>query len=318
MLETLQLIEHRMQAALLRPRAQAYLAFRHIPVEVAASEGMGYLPALSEENRAVYDKHQVLRLWEDSLVTPTPSPSGISYTARSLRLWTEGMDEETHKAVLKQHKLPRLLKTGNAGWLWRPNELGRAVIMVEGKFEKLALVAAGCASKDVIAVGSNAANVDWLPSKVCAVLVAFNGDERGQEGAKRLTAELMFAGIQVVNCMPPDDGQGTDCSARWRIAGKAGLRYLLEAWEHVKRSLPLEGANGEPAGIAGAQLMVQEPPEACADCHIPLEVDDDREFFFLEVSATTAVCYCSRCRDEQGVPRNASRVSEYSQQNQSA
>ncbi len=189
MLETLHLIEHRMQMALSRPRAQAYLAFRRIPLEVAASEGMGYLPALSEENRAIYDQHRVLRLWEDSLVTPTPSPYGKGYTARSLRLWTEGMDEEMHKAVLKQHKLPRLLKTGNAGWLWRPHELGRAVIMVEGKFEKLALVAAGCASKDVIAVGSNAANVDWLPPKVCAVLVAFNGDERGQEGAKRLATE---------------------------------------------------------------------------------------------------------------------------------
>jgi hypothetical protein len=185
-----------------------------------------------------------------------------------------------------------LLKTGNAGWLWRPNELGRAVIMVEGKFEKLALCAAGFASKDVIAVGSNAANVDWLPPKVCAVLVAFNGDERGQEGAKRLAAELMYAGIRVVNCAPPEDGQGTDCSARWRIAGGDGLRYLFEAWERIKQSLSLEEASG-----TGARLMFQEPPDACADCHAPLEVDDGREFFFLEVSATAAVCYCSRCRD---------------------
>jgi hypothetical protein len=214
------------------------------------------------------------------------------------------MDEDAHKAVLKQHKLPRLLKTGNAGWLWRPNELGRAVIMVEGKFEKLALCAAGFASKDVIAVGSNAANVDWLPPKVCAVLVAFNGDERGQEGAKRLAAELMYAGIRAVNSVPPLDGQGTDCSARWRIAGQNGLCYLFEAWERIKQSLPLEGANKEPTGASdtGVQLVDQELPDACADCHAPLEVDDGREFFFLEASATTAVCYCSRCRDQQGAP----------------
>lgn len=297
MLETLQLIEHRMQAAILRPRAQAYLAFRRIPLEVAQAEGMGYLPAFSEENRAVYDKHRVLQLWEDSLVTPMPSPFGMSYTARSLRLWTPGMDEETHKAVLKQQKLPRVLKTGHAGWLWRPSELGRAVIMVEGKFEKLALVAAGMASKDIIAVGSIAANIDWLPPGVWAVLVAFNSDERGQEGAKRFAVELTYAGIRVTNCAPPLDEQGTDCSARWRIAGKAGLRYLFEAWECIQQSLPLEGTSG-----TGGQPVVQEPPDACADCHTSLEVDDGREFFFVDLTATTAVCYCSRCRDQQGVP----------------
>ena len=111
--------------------------------------------------------------------------------------------------------------------------------------------------------------------------------------------------MRVTNCAPPEDGQGIDCSARWRLAGRDGLRYLLEAWESFKQSLPREGVHAEPAVAPESlvQPVVAELPEACADCHASLEVDDGREFFFVEVSATKGVCYCSRCRNQQGVPR---------------
>jgi CHC2 zinc finger len=235
LLNTLEIIEHRMQAAIMHPRARAYLAFRAIPLSVATGEGVGYLPPSTAETRAIYHKNG-LHLWEDSFVTPTPSPWGKSYTARSLRLWIPGMDEEEQKHLLKELGSPRILKTGRAGWLWHPQEVRRAVIMVEGVFEKLALLAAGFAACDVIAVGSNAANIDWLPVQVAAVLVAFNADDRGRAGASRLVAELRCAGITAMSVSPPDDSQGSDCSARWRLAGQAGVDYLCSAWKRFQLS----------------------------------------------------------------------------------
>jgi hypothetical protein len=164
------------------------------------------------------------------------------------------MDEDQHKALLQQRTLPRLLKTGNAGWLWKPEEVGRAVILVEGKFEKLALVAAGFASQEVIAIGGAAAKVDWLPTRVRTVLLALNGDERGREGARRLKTELLFAGVCVEDCAPPDDQRGTDCSARWRIAGQEGVRYVFDAWQQITchcecgAEVELYGPDGTPYG----------------------------------------------------------------------
>jgi len=325
-LETIQIIHPRMCQALLRPRAQAYLAGRRIPLEVAQAEGMGYLPPLTEESRAAYDRHRVLRFWEDSLVTPTPSPAGMSYTGRTLRLWEPGMDEEAHKGLLKQQGLPRLLKTGNAGWLWRPDEVGRAVVMVEGVFEKLALLAAGFASREVIAAGSNAANVDWLPPGVRTVLVAFNGDERGRVGARRLVAELRLAGFHVEDCPLPEDGQGTDWSARWRIGGREALRFLFDSWDRAISGLPATSPaspilcamcgkysatrRDEKRGRAycdlcwdyrdlDAKVPVAEAWERCCQCGEDVEHYDE-----------DGVAYCGehwRARSEQEVPATVSQ-----------
>jgi len=235
LLETLTMIAFHMQAALTYPRVQAYLAYRHIPLEVARSYEMGYLPPITETNRSVYDRDPLLRMWSDSLITPTlTATGGIGYVARKLSLWEEGIDEDTHKALLAEKHIPRIIKTGNPGWLWYPDDISRSVIMVEGKFEVYALVAAGINPNNVIGVLTNNANVDWLPAQVRCVLVAFNGDERGCAGANRLARELTFAGIQSVLCTPPGHDQlGMDWSARWRTAGHEGLAILFEKWEHL-------------------------------------------------------------------------------------
>ena len=141
LLETLTLIYERMRHALTHPRAVAYLAGRHIPLRVAQAYGMGYLPPMTDANREVYERDKMLSYWSDSLVTPTRTPSGaVGYTARKLTLWEPRMDEETHKALLQEKHLPRLIKTGNPGWIWRPLDVGSCVVLVEGKFDVFALV----------------------------------------------------------------------------------------------------------------------------------------------------------------------------------
>jgi hypothetical protein len=291
LLEKLTVLQPRMQAALLWSRPQAYLAGRGIPLEVARAESIGYLPPLTEENRAVYDQDKVIRLWEDSLVVPTPSPSGMSYTARTLRLWTPGMDEDEHKAVLKEKHLPRVLKTGNAGWFWQRAELSRAVILVEGAFEKLALLAAGFASSEVIAVGTTAANIDWLPGWVRVVLIAFNGDERGRQGSRRLAAELRFGGVFVEECAPPDDELGSDCNARWRKGGAEGLHFVFDGWVRAQRRLQcvlceervaqrFEGERGYcllcyPHRGLAAHAETEDTTDRCCRCGAPVEGYDD-------------------------------------------
>jgi hypothetical protein len=197
------------------------------------------------------------------------------------------MDEDEHKTVLKEQHLPRVLKTGNAGWFWQRAELSRAVILVEGAFEKLALLAAGFASSEVIAVGTTAANIDWLPGWVRAVLIAFNGDERGRQGSRRLAAELRFGGMFVEECVPPDDELGSDCSARWRRGGEEGLRFVFDGWARAQRRLQcvlceervaqrFEGDRGYcllcyPHRGLEARTETEDAIDRCCQCGAPVE-----------------------------------------------
>ncbi len=221
-----------MQGAVCDLLPSAYLAFRGIPQELAEREGCLYLP-LPKNVEAREKVGPELLPWCGRLLFPTSSPQGVGYVGRCLRGWKLGMTEADHKALLEAHKVPRYLTTGG-GWAWHEHAGVQAgvVILVEGVFDRLALLAAGLPAEEVIAVGSDSGNPDWLPLAVKSVIAAFDADTAGpgRKATAQFLTKLTLGGVHVVGCLPPDDDLGKDASERWRRAGYDGIDYIIAAW----------------------------------------------------------------------------------------
>lgn len=244
-------LEPRMRRALLASeRVRAYLAERGIPLELAEAQGIGYIPP----EAAKLSELRPLQKWLDRLIFPLSSPDGRGYAGRSLYLWQPGMDENEHKALLEAlagqeqeaseaaHErgeyLPvlhrRWEKTYPAGWygLADLDSDCEHVIIVEGPFDRLALVAAcgDFAGHIVALVGSRDGRTgDWLPARVQHAVIALDGDEKGREAAEALRQSLAEKGVSGVICTSPNDELGKDWSERWRRGQHAAVWSVFEA-----------------------------------------------------------------------------------------
>ncbi len=247
-----------MQAALRDPLPCAYLAFRGIPQELAERQGCLYLP-LPKSAEAREKVGAELLPWCGRLLFPTRSPQGGGYVGRCLRGWKLNMTEADHKALLEKHKVPRYMTTGG-GWAWQEHtsvETG-VVIVVEGVFDRLALLAAGLPAEEVIAVGSDSGNPDWLPMAVKSVIAAFDADTAGpgRKATAQFLTRLTLGGVHVVTCLPPGDDLGKDASERWRRAGFDGIDYVVAAWSAEISRLAEIRAQSAPVAASA------EPTEA--------------------------------------------------------
>jgi DNA primase len=121
------------------------------------------------------------------------------------------MDENAHKAVLDQRGAPRRwIKTNPAGWFGfeAPKWLAAWVILVEGGFDRLALLTAGFPSTSVVALVGTAARPAWLVQsapQVKGVVLALDADDVGKNAIERLAATFQQAGLSVALCPPPED-----------------------------------------------------------------------------------------------------------------
>jgi len=259
-----------MQAALRDPLPAAYLAFRGIPVALAECEGSLYLP-LPRSAEAREKVGPELLSWCGRLLFPTSSPQGGGYVGRCLRGWKLDMTEADHKALLEKYKVPRYLTTGG-GWAWQEHAGAQTgvVILVEGVFDRLALLAAGLPAQEVIAVGSDSGNPDWLPMAVKSVIAAFDADTAGpgRKATAQFLTRLTLGGVHVVTCLPPGDDLGKDASERWRHAGFDGIDYVVAAWsaeisrlaETRAQSMAPVAASVEPAeAIRTADDIANDP-----------------------------------------------------------
>lgn len=238
----LQRLEERMRKRLHDDRAQTYLAERGIPLEFAERAGMGYIPA-----DARLGQTGLSAKWRDRLIFPLGSPAGVGYIGRALHLWQPGMDEDTHKALLEADDRDsrdlrdwgrRWEKTYPAGWHgYAAMPAARYVVIVEGSMDALALRVAGMSSAQtaVVALAGIAARVDWIPPSVRGVVVALDGDARGQEAAARLCHELQEAGIRMALCVPPMDAPHCkDWSACWKHLQWDGVMPVFEALDTLE------------------------------------------------------------------------------------
>ncbi len=235
-LRALSRLDVQMETALAHSqRALLYLTERGIPLSVALATGTGYLPPVMLPRFP--EHHSVLQRWAARLVFPLTTPTDQGYIGRALWRWQPGMDENKHKAVLEHlgndkgnSSVRRWIKTNPAGWFCAPFEqLARRLILVEGAFDRLTLLAAGFDEREVVALVGTALQVEWLPPQVHTVVLALDGDQGGRESSQRLTDHLTREGFAVETCLPPSDQWGKDWNERWRRIGQEGIRPLRTA-----------------------------------------------------------------------------------------
>src|SRR5579884_828380 len=234
----------RMRAALASSeRAQAYLRERAIPLEVAQAAGVVYLPSAALKSPDLQGQRRLVEKWADRLIFPLWAADGRrGYAGRTLRLWKSGMDENEHKRLVdefdlragkdERRKIRRWRKTNPAGYFGvGSRSLAPCIVVVEGAFDRLALLAAGLEPSDSIALVGTALQVEALPLQVQSVVVALDGDESGQKAARKLQGELQAAGLAVSICEMPQDEYGKDWSERWRrVPEQDGAFTVIEAW----------------------------------------------------------------------------------------
>ena len=220
-------------------RAERYLEERSIPAALAHAAGVGYLSRSTWERAPVPAEQQtLLKRWIGRLVFPLACPDGSGFIGRTLLRWEPGMDENAHKALLDQPGAPRRwIKTNPAGWFGfeTPELLTEWAILVEGGFDRLALLAAGFPATSVLALVGTAARPAWLvrsaPQVNCVVL-ALDADNGGKTAMERLAVEFRQAGLMVALCPPPQDKWGKDWNERWRRLGPQALWPLYETVAH--------------------------------------------------------------------------------------
>jgi Toprim-like len=217
-------------------RVRLYLTERALPPAIALARGVGYLSHAAWEQAPVStEQQQLLKRWIGRIIFPLGSPDGQGFIGRTLLRWEPGMDENAHKALLDQNGAPRRwIKTNPAGWFGfdAPACLAERVVLVEGGFDRLVLIAAGFPINAVIALAGTAARPSWLtrfaPQVKCVVL-ALDADNGGAIAMERLAEEFQHAGLKVSLCPPPQDQWGKDWSERWRRLGPQSIWPLYEA-----------------------------------------------------------------------------------------
>jgi DNA primase len=208
--------------------AQAYLEARHIPVKVAIATGVGYL----EHGASTRYGHQMQR-WEDRLIFPLATPTSSEpdltegFAGRLLWHWQCCPDEVAHKRYLEQQDRKRWIKTNPAGWFWEAHQVPASspVIVVEGPFDRLSVLAAGhFQANEIIALVGTALDPEWL-SSAHKVLLALDEDQGGRDASKRIEQKLRWNQVRVAACSPTSK-DGKDWSECWRKHGSSGLEAL--------------------------------------------------------------------------------------------
>jgi DNA primase len=107
------------------------------------------------------------------------------------------------------------------------------VVLVEGGFDRLALLTAGLPDNAVIALVGTAARTAWLTRfapQVKRVVLALDADDGGAVAMERLAGEFRQAGFIVSVSSPPHDQWGKDWCERWRRLGPQSIWPLYEAF----------------------------------------------------------------------------------------
>ena len=233
-----------LQACLRHANAVAYLEARRTPLRIGGVTGMGYLPPYEDLPPEVIfgGTSAVPSRWSNRIIFPVGAwwPDGstrLGFCGRSLAGWQPGMTDQAHKEVLESRGMPRRwLKTWPHGWFgYEPEKLGSWVLLVEGPFDRCALLSAGFSEGEVIALVGTGARGFWLPKMVETVVLALDGDEGGTKAAVLLSEHLKRNGRTVLHCPPPPDQLGKDWSERWSRHGLRGVLPALDVRNELRR-----------------------------------------------------------------------------------
>lgn len=254
-LQALEKLYPTMQQRITHPRAIAYLTQRYnVPtdqiLDMARALGLGYIPPIEEWTtppqqmcrklfkNAKQDYSWVLNKWCDRLVFPFTTPDDKrGFSGRTLALWTPGMDENQHKAVLNEHEqvclasgkynqYRRYEKTYRNGIIntaaFKDNRLIR---MTESGFDMIPWLLEGY--DNTIAVSGNDFAASFIPASVRHITIAFDSDIK-QPKLEKLMEKLGGEGFTSDITLPLVDEYGKDWCERYRRIGLAGLATTIE------------------------------------------------------------------------------------------
>lgn len=221
-----------MREELASERVAAYLDERGIAPDLAWGSNLGYLSLSVWEDALVSDaQHDLLSRWIGRIIFPLGSPAGRGYIGRTIVCWDPGMDEYEHKSMLEAENIKRWIKTNPAGWYGlHPSRYAPTVILVEGGFDRLSLIAAGLPPQAIVALVGTAAKIEWIvrfAPQVRRLVLALDGDEGGTSAMERLAGAFRDADLSVECCPPPVDGWGKDWNERYRKCGEGGIAPLI-------------------------------------------------------------------------------------------
>ena len=145
------------------------------------------------------------------------------------------MDENAHRSLLDQARRPRRwIKTNPAGWFgYDLDRLSGCLVLVEGAFDRLSLLAAGFPPAGVVALVGTATQAEWYPHQVKAAILALDADEGGKEATSRLACRLKQTGLCVKLCPPLQDKWGKDWNERWRRIGPQSIWPIYEVYTEL-------------------------------------------------------------------------------------
>jgi hypothetical protein len=217
-------------------RAQMYLHERGIPLQIAQKAGVGYIPSTLFNKAETGKERELLRRWVNRLLFPLNSPFGRGCIGRSLWHWRPGMNESIHKALLERPGSPkRWIKSNPAGWFGMEFEqFPDTIIVVEGAFDRLTLLAAGLPETQIVALVGTALQVEWLPSQVKTVVLALDGDDGGKEASSRLADQLVQAELRVKTCLLRQTTWGKDWNELWQHLGQQSVAPVFEALSEAR------------------------------------------------------------------------------------
>jgi Toprim-like len=295
--DTLQMLYPRMQVMLQKhDRPRDYLKARAVPLELAASLGLAYVPPLEEIRITAADPQErdrqftFFKKWSDRLIFPLTSRAGQGFTGRALALWTPGMNEDEHKARLEEAGIPRYRDTHTSGY-FNAGILSSVahITIVEGPFDALALLAGGV--PDALATCGTSVDIEFIPLSICDATLAYDGDTSGMKSAQAWKRAMQRKGIETRRCTPPDDGMGKDWSARYRLHGLPGLAALHAPAQEVEAAAPVTDESHQ----AEAETL------SCVDCGIGVNTAPDDVIFHL---IGEGVYCCEECLKKRQSPES--------------
>lgn len=219
---------NKLQALLPGSPGARYLDARGIPLDLAQQYGLGYAPA--GEWPHLDNQGRPCRQWTHGrLVIPHRNPAGqlVNLYGRAVDL---GEDKATRE--LRHDHLPGRRGNFNAPALQKP-----AVILCEGGFDALSLLAAGYPA--VALFGLDGLRWNWVKAR--RVIFAFDADGPGRAGLNKQAQAAVLLG-KAVYFLGAEAYQGhKDLNEAWAATRQLDLGPLGEAEEERAAILEAEG-----------------------------------------------------------------------------
>lgn len=202
-----------------------YLEERRIPLALAQQLGIGYAPPGRWAHRS--PSGTPLRDWKyGRLVFPHTSPPTPENPSGLVNLYGRALGDSAPKSIRHDH-LPGPKGYFNFPALTAAATTAQPLLICEGPFDALSLIAATGSPHAVAIFGVNGWRWDWsIPLR--QVIFAMDADPAGDRGWRQIARSLALRGKRVQYLEPALYGGAKDCNEAW-VNSSLDLENLKKA-----------------------------------------------------------------------------------------